>query len=94
MIEIICIDNEEENSFSSFERPWPGKLDGIESLFNQDQLRVNPNDITVVIDNQQQQQQTGYIQQEVFVDQVNFLAPRSFLFIHLYVLKNSIRVDR
>ena len=53
-------------------QPSPGKLDGIGSIFNrgQDQMqRINPNAITVEIDNsgdaqqQQQQQQIGYIQQ-------------------------------
>ena len=50
-------------------QPSPGKLDGIGSIFNrgQDQMqRINPNAITVEIDNSgdaQQQQQIGYIQQ-------------------------------
>ena len=54
MFEIICVDYDEDNSLASIECSSPGTLDGIESLFNQDQ---------------------------VFVDQVNFLASREFICI-------------
>ena len=95
MIEIICIDYEEnlDNTSTSTKKPSPGKLDGIGSLFNrgQDQVRVNPNAITVEIDNsgdnQQQQQQIGYIQQPdgqlVMVNLGKWLKNYFFTFLEL-----------